>query len=112
MSRPAPQLRRELGGPPTGDEDALIEWLARRHGISVAEVREAREGRRETRATPTGDLDLDRVRARVEAALDAGSSRLTPARRPARRSTSRTTSATTSPSPAADRAVRYGRRTR
>ena len=109
MSRPAPQLRRELGGPPTGDEDALIEWLARRHGISVAEVREAREGRRETRATPTGDLDLDRVRAQVEAALDGLP---IPTRRPARRSTTRSTSATTSPSPAADRAVRYGRRTR
>jgi hypothetical protein len=113
--------RRELDGPPVGEgRDAILEWIARRAGVTVAEVRRARAAGIEQRITTTGDPELDKVRRVVELALDHGApSSPTPrsSRRPARASsrrprTTRSIPQSTATTPAADRAARYGRRAR
>ncbi len=110
---------REIGGPPVGEgRDAILRWIAKRAGVTVAEVRRARAAGIEQRITTTGDAELDKVRRVVELALDHGapssptprSSRpTTTSRRPR---TTRSIPQSTATTPAADRAARYGRRAR
>jgi hypothetical protein len=111
---------REVGGPPVGEgRDAILEWIAKRAGVTVAEVRRARAAGVEQRITPTGDAELDKVRRVVELALDHGAPTSSTPRssRPPRSSsrrprTTRSIPQSTATTPAADRAARYGRRAR
>lgn len=113
-----PIAMQEVGGPPTGDEDEMIAWIARKAGRTVAEVRNARRRSTERRGRVT--QDADGVRAAVAAALvdpslvpdvaDAigrGTTPAAPARR-TRRKASVTTSTTTTSDPHRSRADLYG----
>ena len=114
--------RIELGGPPTGDEAALVAWIAKRTGADADEVRAGRRRFREQRGIVLRD-DHERVRAAVSLALDhtalvpqvardiaSGKPTNVPSRSTSRKSTARISRPVTTPArdPHRTRAETYG----